>query len=126
MGDRPMSEAAQNGANKEKLLVSFDLSLPLEPQLENAKADFRLAQRQLGIAGLVCIDCRTDVAAIGDYYHLRDEVWVGQLKLCWDDNLCIRCLERRLGRGLCLDDFDDWPCNFRVMERLNLMVMGDR
>jgi hypothetical protein len=112
-----MSEAAHS----EKVLVQFDLTQPLEPQLENAKADFRLAQRQLGLAGLFCADCKVDVAATGQYYHLRDEVWVGELGLGWHDNLCLGCLEKRLGRKVGLDDFDMvWPCNREVVERLGL------
>jgi hypothetical protein len=118
---KPMSAAQQNGANKEKVLVSFDLSLPLEPQLQNARADFVLAQRQLGLAGLFCIDCRTDVAAIGQFYMLHDDIWVSRLKLNWHDNLCVGCLEARLGRKVRLADFDmGWPCNHRVVERLGL------
>jgi hypothetical protein len=46
-----MSEAAQNGANNiqtsEKVLVQFDLSLPLEPQLENATAALLSAKKKL-------------------------------------------------------------------------------
>ena len=45
-----------------------------------------------------CNDCGVNVVTIGEFYMLKPEIWNDQLGLGWDDNLCIGCLERRLGR----------------------------
>jgi hypothetical protein len=47
-----------------------------------------------------CNDCGVDVLTIGDWYMASPEIWEKQLGLGWGDNLCITCLERRLGRPL--------------------------
>lgn len=46
-----------------------------------------------------CNDCGVDVLAIGDWYLARPEIRQG-LGLGWEDNLCLACLEKRLGRKL--------------------------
>jgi hypothetical protein len=45
-----------------------------------------------------CNDCGVDCVEIGEYYMASPEVWERQLGLGWHDNLCIGCLEKRLGR----------------------------
>ena len=45
-----------------------------------------------------CNDCRVDIVKLGEFYMLNPEIWEGELGLGWDDNLCIGCLEKRLGR----------------------------
>src|SRR5215469_1209620 len=45
-----------------------------------------------------CNDCGIDVLAIGDWYMATSEIWEKQLGLGWNDNLCIACLQKRLGR----------------------------
>lgn len=53
-----------------------------------------------------CNDCGADVVALGDYYMADDKVWEDELGLGWNDNLCIGCLETRLGRQIKIwDDF---------------------
>ncbi|MBT1511782.1 hypothetical protein KIP88_14820 [Bradyrhizobium sp. SRL28] len=47
----------------------------------------------------LCNDCGVDVLAIGDWYMARPETWA-DLGLGWDDNLCLACLEQRMGRPL--------------------------
>jgi hypothetical protein len=47
----------------------------------------------------LCKDCGVDVIAIGDWYMAKSEIWKA-LGLGWSDNLCLACLERRLGRPL--------------------------
>src|SRR5262245_36912481 len=47
-----------------------------------------------------CNDCRRDVVRAGHWYMARPEIWEGKLGLGWDDNLCLDCLEKRLGRKL--------------------------
>jgi hypothetical protein len=45
-----------------------------------------------------CNDCGVNVLTSGEFYMLHPEIWQGQLGLGWSDNLCIGCLEQRLGR----------------------------
>ncbi len=45
-----------------------------------------------------CNDCGVNVVEIGDWYMATPKIWRQQLGLGWDDNLCIACLEQRLGR----------------------------
>jgi hypothetical protein len=47
-----------------------------------------------------CLDCGVNVIKIGEYYMVNSEIWTDQLDLEWYDNLCIGCLEKRLGRKL--------------------------
>jgi hypothetical protein len=46
-----------------------------------------------------CLDCGVNVVAVGDYYMVNKDVWE-RLGLSWLDNLCIPCLEQRLGHEL--------------------------
>lgn len=57
----------------------------------------------------MCDGCGADIVALGEYYMVSREVWQQQLGLGWDDNLCIGCLEKRLGRKLTALDFITWP-----------------
>jgi hypothetical protein len=50
------------------------------------------------LAKYKCNDCDANVVTIGEFYMCPDEVWEGELGLGWNDNLCIGCLETRLGR----------------------------
>ena len=43
-------------------------------------------------------DCGANVVTIGEFYMWPPEVWKGELGLGWNDNLCMGCLESRLGR----------------------------
>ena len=56
----------------------------------------------------LCVDCRVHVHLAGEYYMVRDDVWPidpdgGQL--------CVGCLEKRIGRRLVPGDFIDAPVN---------------
>jgi hypothetical protein len=44
-----------------------------------------------------CKDCPVNVLDVGDWYMAWPEIWKG-LGLGWHDNLCIPCLQKRLGR----------------------------
>jgi hypothetical protein len=46
-----------------------------------------------------CNDCGVDVLASGDWYMADPKLWK-RLGLGWKDNLCIACLEQRLGRAV--------------------------
>jgi hypothetical protein len=51
-----------------------------------------------------CNDCGVDVLASGDWYMATPELWERRLGLGWNDNLCIACLEKRLGRAVRFPD----------------------
>jgi hypothetical protein len=72
------------------------------------KLGYKLSRRE--IARHRCIDCGTNVIRAGDYCMLRDEIWERQFGLKWDDNLCLACIEKRLGRRLCFSDLISFPC----------------
>jgi hypothetical protein len=67
----------------------------------------RLTRKQL--ARYRCNDCGINVVTIGEFYMLKPELWQGMLGLEWDDNLCIGCLEARLGRKVTLRDMANSP-----------------
>jgi hypothetical protein len=52
------------------------------------------------IARHTCLDCGVNVIEVGDYCMVQEEIWRDTLALGWDDNLCIACIEKRLGRRL--------------------------
>lgn len=52
------------------------------------------------IARYACIDCGVNVIEIGDFCMINPSIWNGQLGLKETDNLCIACIEKRLGRKL--------------------------
>jgi hypothetical protein len=70
------------------------------------KKEVNLSRRQL--ARYKCNDCPVNVVTAGEFYILKPEIWEGQLKLGWSDNLCIGCLEKRLGRKISWRDMG-WP-----------------
>jgi hypothetical protein len=57
-----------------------------------------------------CIDCGVDTDAIDEYYMLLDEVWA-EAHPDYEGNLCIECVEQRLGRTLTSLDFAAKPVN---------------
>ena len=63
------------------------------------------------IARHKCLDCGINVIRAGDYCLLSSELWKNQFGLGWNDNLCIACIETRLGRKLSmrLGDFISFP-----------------
>jgi hypothetical protein len=61
------------------------------------------------LARYSCNDCGVNVVTIGEFYMLRPDIWDKQLGLGWDDNLCIGCLEARLGRRVRLTDMGSFP-----------------
>ena len=58
-----------------------------------------------------CLDCGINVIKAGDYCLLNSKIWKGRFGLGWNDNLCIACIEARLGRKLSmrLHDFISFP-----------------
>ena len=73
-----------------------------------------------------CIDCSINVIKAGDYCMLKPDIWENQLGLGRTDNLCIACIEKRLGRNLKFPDFacpasveGFWPSDV-LIQRLGL------
>jgi hypothetical protein len=62
-----------------------------------------------------CIDCGIDACA-NEYYMVNDALWL-QAHPTSKGQLCIGCLERRLGRQLVRTDFADVPINSDPIER---------
>jgi hypothetical protein len=77
------------------------------------------------LARYACNDCAVNVVTAGEFYMLHPAIWEDHLGLGWDDNLCIGCLEARLGRKVSFADMSsfpnyDWmqPSSARLMDRL--------
>lgn len=68
---------------------------------DGSRIEFRW---QLAVSDWRCLDCDIDTDAINEYYMLRDEVWQ-QAHPDIDGQLCIGCVEQRLGRKLAATDF---------------------
>jgi hypothetical protein len=56
-----------------------------------------------------CKDCGVNVLTTGEYYMVSADMWERQCDLGYDDNLCIGCLESRIGRKL-KGPFGDFIC----------------
>ena len=63
------------------------------------------------IARHACLDCGVNVIEAGDYCMLSARIWRDTFGLGWEDNLCVACIEARLGRKLSLKrgDFISFP-----------------
>jgi hypothetical protein len=77
-----------------------------------------------------CCDCGLGCNVAGEWYAVKGPVW----KLAWrrrrkpwhdvfgQSVLCIGCLEKRIGRTLCADDFTEasvnWPDKENISERM--------
>jgi ferredoxin len=73
-----------------------------------------------------CNDCGVNVIRIGDYCLIEQEIWKDQQHLKWTDNLCISCVEKRLGRKTTWADFyflppcvEGFPMSALLTERLD-------
>jgi hypothetical protein len=85
-----------------------------------------------------CADCGVGTVTLGEWYVVWDEVWdqawAGRRRWWYEhiagqEILCIRCLERRIGRRLTRDDFvpelpvnqlDFGPKSKRLLARLRV------
>jgi hypothetical protein len=72
-----------------------------------------------------CNDCGLNVVLIGEFYMLSPEIWNVQLGPGWTDNLCIGCLEKRLGRKVSSSDMGVMP-NYWWMQPESLRLMHRR
>ena len=103
----------------------------VKPDIEVVEADptaikFEGETKDENISTHDCNDCGVNVIKIGEYYMLSPEIWSDRLNLTWCDNLCIGCVEKRLGRKLTMRDFGSFPANprgfatsTRYLERMN-------
>lgn len=80
----------------------------------------KLSKKEL--ARYRCNDCSDNVVTIGEFYMLHPEIWKDQLGLGWDDNLCIGCLEARLGRRVSMADMGSFP-NYPWMKPMSIRLM---
>lgn len=67
--------------------------------------------------GFLCVDCGT-CTSHGEYYSVLDSVWIlsGLSLEEGGGMLCIKDLERRIGRKLHRDDFKDRPLNINNLK----------
>lgn len=54
----------------------------------------------------LCKDCKIDTGKIGEHYMLKDSVWYSVYP-SQEGMLCINCIEKRLGRKLNKNDFNN-------------------
>jgi hypothetical protein len=73
----------------------------------NWKKKTKLSAEEL--AGYKCNDCDLKVVTCGEFYMLQPDIWEKQLGLGWEDNLCIGCQEKRLGRKVSMSDMGSFP-----------------
>jgi hypothetical protein len=74
----------------------------------------RARQRDERYAGrYMCLDCRQDILLAGEFFGLRDEVWL-KANPRDDGMMCIGCIEARLGRQLTPEDFEGTPLDWHV------------
>jgi hypothetical protein len=68
---------------------------------------YKLSPRQ--IARCRCNDCGVNVIEAGDYCMLRPRIWRDIFGLGITDNLCLACIEKRLGRAIAIGDVITFP-----------------
>ena len=68
---------------------------------------YKLSPRQ--IARCRCNDCGVNVIEAGDYCMLRPRIWRDTFGLGITDNLCLACIEKRLGRAIAIGDVITFP-----------------
>lgn len=89
----------------------------VEDKLKEA-ADQAYAQEAQPVRDGFCLDCNRELVPTGDalaeWFAVTDEVWTATglaLHGLERGNLCVGCLEERLGRRLVPADFSDAPIN---------------
>jgi hypothetical protein len=96
---------AEHAANVARVVHTFcgrDIHLR-----DGSRVEYRW---QLVVCDWRCLDCGINTDAIDEYYMLRNEVWA-QANPGIDGQLCIGCVEHRLGRTLTAADFTDKRIN---------------
>jgi len=62
----------------------------------------------------LCIGCGVHTGELNEYYIVHDAVWL-TANPKHAGMLCIGCVEKRIGRELCSDDFTWLPINLRAL-----------
>ena len=63
-----------------------------------------------------CLDCAVDTHEINEYYMVHDELWLMANPADYGE-LCIGCLESRIGRKLNANDFTNYAVNKGFFEQ---------
>ena len=87
-------ESGSDRIEAQKEVSTGECEQPFKPTSDKSQAPRR------DWARLTCLDCGVNVVEIGEYYMISSAIWEKKLHLKWSDNLCIGCLESRLGRKL--------------------------
>lgn len=76
------------------------------------------------VEGRMCQDCGHDTRQMGELYMVHPDLWSQVLQdTGWANMLCVGCLESRLGRRLCRDDFPEFiPLNYYSPFRQSLRL----
>jgi hypothetical protein len=72
-------------------------SIPSSLTISNSYA---FSKKVVALARFNCLGCGINVIKAGDYCMLTPHVWRDQLHLEWEDNMCVKCIELRIGRKL--------------------------
>ncbi|MDY6809333.1 MAG: hypothetical protein SW127_09970 [Actinomycetota bacterium] len=89
--------------------------------------EFHLADGQLikfrvlmEVTNWRCVDCSVDIREIDEFYAVHDDLWLAAAQGDRGGQLCVGCLEVRLGRELTRADFKNKRASLdgRYSERL--------
>ena len=73
----------------------------------------------------ICNDCGVDIVKAGEYVMLDLQIWDHELGLDAHDNLCIGCVEKRLGRRIKgFGDIINMQNNVTTSLRLQVRILG--
>lgn len=103
------------------LLNSYDIykvdNIQWDPSIKDAPKDItEISRNDAIILRFICKDCGKNTISSSDYYMVNNNIWK---KYGVDGMLCLKCLERRIGRKLVFEDFTD--C---LLNRNNEFVKG--
>jgi hypothetical protein len=72
---------------------------------------YTFSKKEVALPRFKCLGCGVNVIEAGDFCMLRADIWEEQLHLGYHDNMCIACIEARIGRklGPMLPDFIAFP-----------------
>ncbi len=74
---------------------------------------------------LICKDCLTEIFADVNMVMLKDELWKS---ICDHDSdaLCDKCMEKRMGRSIGIDDFKPTGLSYQKMITYNLYWLANK
>lgn len=70
----------------------------------------------------LCLDCGVDTGKISEHYFVNLDLWLSAVG-SKNGMLCIRCLEKRIGRELTPDDFTNASINSPKHESKSALLM---